>query len=158
MKVYIFQLRKLIWGSTAFLGLFVISFFLLTNDPLEVAIPFKQETIPTSSTLENNELFDSPKPALTLDITVEGDKAHVKMLTQNFTFMNSQSSIDTENSPQHGTGYAHLYLDGTLIGKLYEPEFRLSKLPKGEHELKVELMYSNDLPYKVDFSKFIQVD
>ena len=95
------------------------------------------------------------KPELSLDVTVEGTTANVKMLTKNFEFL----PISTETGEQliHGQGHAHVYLNGQLKGKVDEAEFLLKQLPKGEHELRVELAYNNHLPYKVEQVRMIQV-
>ncbi|WP_139489098.1 hypothetical protein [Brevibacillus dissolubilis] len=170
MKIMVLSLKQLIWGSAIFAGVLIAGFVLLVSDPLDVSSPYQndnpqaqagagQDSVPTSSKVEGNQVtanpFSSEKPTLALDVTMEGNKANIKMLTDNFTFINTAENPSQEAT--HGQGHAHLYVDGQLLGQLYDPEFILSKLPKGEHEIKVELVYSNHLPYKVESVKMVNV-
>jgi len=151
MKVLIINLRQLIVGLVIFLVLLIAGIVLLVADPFTSSSSYQSEpeSVPASAVYPS-DAFSGNKPMLTLDVNVEGNTADVKMMTQNFQFTNSEE-------PAHGEGHAHLFLNGQLIGKVYESEFLLKKLPKGEHELKVELTYSNHLPYKVGAVKMIEV-
>lgn len=154
MKVFVISLRNLIIGGVVGVLVIVGALILLIKDPVHVSNSFQPESgsIPTAAP----EPFDSPKPSLSLDIKQEGTSATVKLSTQNFQFEQQGSNESATNT--HGLGHVHLYLDGTLIGKVYEPEFVLRKLPEGEHELKVELVYPNHLPYHVSQTKIINVN
>ncbi len=153
MKVFVISLRNLIIGAVVFL-------VVLIGVPLFL---WKGSAGGSSSLKENQQAvmtagvnpFESPRPSLALDVTVDGTTADVKLLTQNFQF-EPKGSKDSEKIT-HGVGHAHLYLDGTMIGKVYENEFLLKKLPKGEHELRVELVYGNHLPYQVEAVKILNV-
>ncbi|MBO8162943.1 MAG: hypothetical protein H0Z34_04370 [Brevibacillus sp.] len=157
MRVIVISLRNLIIGGAIFLLVLITGIVLLLSDPLDVSQSYQwdadSEAVPASA---GAELYGSPKPTLTLDVDVNGNEAHVKMLTQNFRFVGSDSSESPQ--PAHGEGHAHLYLDGKFWQMLYGPEFKIKQLPEGEHEIRVELNYSNHLPYKVEAVKIIQVD
>jgi len=156
MKVFVVSLRNLVWGAAAFCLVVAAGLFLLMSDPLNVSSPYqmKDDTVQTSTGLSETPFGDAVKPTLDLDVKVEGNTAEVKMITQNFQFT---SEMDDMNQPQHGKGHAHLYLNGNDFGKLYEQEFLLKKLPKGQHEIKVSLTYSNHMPYNVEAVKTITV-
>ncbi|MGD8189270.1 hypothetical protein ACQCN2_04635 [Brevibacillus ginsengisoli] len=154
MKVFVISLRNLIIGAVV--GLFIIigAIILVVKDPINVSSSFKPESssIPTASP----NPFESPKPSLSLDVQQDGSTAHVKLITQNFKF-EQQGSSDSTNVT-HGMGHAHLYIDGTLIKQVYSPEFILKKLPEGEHELKVELVYPNHMSYQVSQTRILSVN
>lgn len=152
MKVIVIRLRHLLIGATVLLLLLIVGVTLMFSSSQEPASSPQRgsgsEAVPASA-----DLYGSPKPELTLDVTLEGDEAYVKMLTNNFRFVSDDGA-----EPMHGEGHAHLYLDGRFWQMLYEPEFKIKKLPKGEHEIRVELNYSNHLPYKVEAIKLINVE
>jgi hypothetical protein len=173
MKIMVLSLKQLIWGSAIFAGVLIAGFVLLVSDPLNVSSPYQNDnpeaqasagqdsdSVAASSKVEGTKAaksnpFSSKKPTLALDVTMDGNKANVKMITDNFTFVNTAENPTSE--PVHGQGHALLYVDGTLLGQLYDSEFILSKLPQGEHEIKVELTYSNNLSYKVESVKIVNV-
>jgi hypothetical protein len=156
MRVFIINLKQLIVGIIVLLVILIAGIVLLVSDPLDVSESYRPSTDSIfASAPSGGGISEGEKPALALDVTVEGTTANVKMITQNFEFI--PYNDDLPEQVQHGTGHAHIYLDGQLKGKVYEPEFLLKKLPKGEHELRVELAYSNHLPYKVEVVKMIQV-
>lgn len=155
MKVMIISLRNLILGGLVFLVVLVAGVVLLVKDPLEVGSSYKpgDQSVQTSS--RGSQPFSSEKPSVNLDVKVDGSTAEVRLHTQNFRFV--KENADPSSAPVFGEGHAHLYLDGQSLGMVYSPEFLLKKLPKGEHELRVELTYTNHLPYKVEAVKVIQV-
>ncbi|NGQ97318.1 hypothetical protein G3578_19455 [Brevibacillus sp. SYP-B805] len=156
MRVFIISFRQLIVGIIVVLVLVIAGIVLLVSDPLDVTDSYRPETDSIATTAPvQTDLENGVKPELALDVTVDGSTADVKMITQHFQFV--PYNDDLADHLKHGTGHAHVYLDGQLKGKVYEPEFLLKKLPKGEHELRVELAYSNHLPYKVEAVKKIQV-
>lgn len=156
MRVFIINLRQLIVGIIVLLVILIAGIVLLVSDPLSVSDSYKPDTesVFTTAPASGDGLI-TEKPELSLDVTVEGTTANVKMLTKNFEFL----PISTETGEQliHGQGHAHVYLNGQLKGKVDEAEFLLKQLPKGEHELRVELAYNNHLPYKVEQVRMIQV-
>ncbi|WP_126427201.1 hypothetical protein [Brevibacillus marinus] len=155
MRVIVIRLRHLLLGAIVVLLLLIAGVTLMFRNAQDVSSSALQdggtEAVPAAA---NAELYSSPKPELTLDVTLEGDEAYVKMLTNNFQFVQEGEGAE----PVHGKGHAHLYLDGRFWQMLYEPEFKIKQLPKGEHEIRVELNYSNHLPYKVEAIKLIQVE
>jgi hypothetical protein len=154
MKVFIVSLRNLILGGIVFLIVLVAGIVLLVKDPLHVSDSYRTEepSVPASA-LPAAPPAGAAKPTLNLDVKVEGSTADVKLLTQNFQFVEDTGD---PNQAVFGQGHAHLYLNGEPKGMIYHPEFLLKKLPKGEHELRVELNYSNHLPYKVEaVQKFV---
>ncbi|UFJ42721.1 hypothetical protein LOK74_09600 [Brevibacillus humidisoli] len=157
MRVIVISIRNVVIGAAVFLLVLIAGLVLLFSNSLDSSQSDLQglgsEAVPASA---NNELYGSPKPELSLDVTLEGDEAYVKMLTENFRFVREDSTESAD--PVHGEGHAHLYLDGRFWQMLYEPEFKIKQLPKGEHEIRVELNYSNHLPYKVEAIKIINVE
>ncbi|MFM1655576.1 hypothetical protein ACI7RC_26285 [Brevibacillus sp. B_LB10_24] len=152
MKVFIIKLRSLIIGVSVFLFVLIAALVLLLRDPLDVSSSYSKEedSIPASANMMPEET--GPKPTITLDVNVAGTEAEVKMLTDHFAF------TEDEGNPVHGQGHAHVYLDGQLLKMLHSPDFKLKKLPKGEHVLRVELAYSNHLPYRVAAEKIINIE
>lgn len=153
MKVFVISLRNLIIGAVCGLVVIIGALVLMVKDPVHVSSSFIPETKSVPTAAPNP--FDSPKPSLSLDVQQDGTTAHVKLITQNFQFEEQGSNNTT--SVTHGLGHAHLYIDGTLIKQVYSPEFILKKLPEGEHELKVELVYPNHLSYQVSQTKVFTV-
>ncbi|MED1950935.1 hypothetical protein [Brevibacillus centrosporus] len=155
MKVFIVSMRNLILGGIVVLIVLVAGIVLLVKDPLHVSDSYRptEESVPASS-VPVTQPVGSEKPSLNMDISVDGTTAEVTLLTQNFQF--TEENGDMSQQAVFGQGHAHLYLDGEAKGMIYHPEFLLKKLPKGEHELRVELNYSNHLPYKVETTqKFV---
>jgi hypothetical protein len=155
MKVFIVSMRNLILGGIVFLIVLVAGIVLLVKDPLNVSDSYRpgDASVPASG-VPMNQPVGSEKPLLNMDVKVDGSTAEVSLLTQNFQFV--QENGDMSQTPVFGQGHAHLYLNGEAKGMIYYPEFLLKKLPKGEHELRVELNYSNHLPYKVEaIQKFV---
>jgi hypothetical protein len=155
MRVMIISLRSLVIGAVIFFFVLIAGIVLLVQDPLDVSSSYMPETESVfTSSGEENHAFSSEKPSLAMDVKLEGTSAEVTLFTQNFKFVKADGS----GKQVHGQGHAHLYLDGKLIYKVYDPKFIVKKLPKGEHELRVELAYSNHLPYnKVEAVKILQV-
>jgi len=156
MRVLIINMRQLIVGIIVLLVILIGGVVLLASDPLSVSDSYRPdaESVFTSAPVSVDE-FNTAKPELALDVTVEGTTANVKMLTKNFEFLPLNSEM-TDHT-MHGQGHAHVYLDGQLKGKVDEAEFLLKQLPKGEHELRVELTYHNHLPYKVEQVRMIEI-
>ncbi len=158
MRVVIIHFRRLMIGAALVFAVVVAGIMLLVKDfsgsSEAGSNRLKQDSLPVSA-LMSNDTGISEKPAINLDITMDGTSADVKILTKNFEFVKDGAS-DLATAV-HGKGHAHLYLDGKMIGKVYDDEFILKKLPKGEHELRVELAYSNHTPYQVDAVKILEV-
>ncbi|USG63451.1 hypothetical protein NDK47_14820 [Brevibacillus ruminantium] len=155
MKVVIVSLRNLILGGIVLLIVLVAGIFLLVKDPLNVSDSYRQHdpSVPASA-LPMMKPADKEKPSLNMDVKVEGNTAEISLLTQNFQFVADNGELEMQ--PIYGEGHAHLYLNGEPKGMIYQPDFLLKKLPKGEHELRVELNYSNHLPYKIEaVQKFV---
>ncbi|MEK3743506.1 hypothetical protein NST23_12540 [Brevibacillus sp. FSL K6-0770] len=158
MKVFIISMRNLILGGIVFVVVLVAGIVLLVKDPLHVSDSYRpgDTSVPTTTAKTPvSQPTDAAKPSLNMDISVDGTTAEVSLLTQNFEFV--QESSELGQTPVFGKGHAHLYLDGESKGMIYHPEFMLKKLPKGEHEIRVELNYSNHLPYKVEATQKIVV-
>ncbi|GEB32785.1 MULTISPECIES: hypothetical protein [Brevibacillus] len=158
MKVFIISMRNLILGGIVFVVVLVAGIVLLVKDPLHVSDSYRPGDTSVPTTTANTPVSqptDAAKPSLNMDISVDGTTAEVSLLTQNFEFV--QESSELGQTPVFGKGHAHLYLDGESKGMIYHPEFMLKKLPKGEHEIRVELNYSNHLPYKVEATQKIVV-
>ncbi|WP_429840878.1 hypothetical protein [Brevibacillus sp. FIR094] len=157
MKVFIISMRNLILGGIVFLVVLVAGIVLLVKDPLSVSDSYRPSdpTASVTTTASMNQPAGSEKPALNMEVKLDGTTAEVSLLTEHFTFV--QENGELADAPVFGEGHAHLYLNGEPKGMIYQPEFLLKKLPKGEHEIRVELNYSNHLPYKVEATKKIVV-
>lgn len=154
MRVMIISLRNLIIGAVIFFFVLIAGIVLLVQDPLDVSSSYTPGADSIAASGQKDGVFSSEKPSLAMDVKLEGSSAEVTLITQNFKFVKTDGS----GKQVHGQGHAHLYLDGKLISKVYDPKFIVKKLPKGEHELRVELNYSNHLPYnKVEAVKILQV-
>lgn len=156
MRVMIISMRSLVIGAIVFFFVLIAGIVLLVEDPLGIsnsyAPPSESVFYPVG---QDQQPFASEKPSLALDVNLDGTTADVMMITQNFAFVKADET--GKEAPTHGQGHAHIYLDGQLIAKVYDPEFMLKKLPKGEHELRVELAYNNHLEYKVEQTRILQV-
>lgn len=82
---------------------------------------------------------DQPIPSIALTVVPEGDRWHVSVTVSSFRF--AQELVDGPHVP--GTGHAHLYIEGTKLGRLYQPEAWINALPTGQHTVEVAL-FSND--------------
>lgn len=156
MRVMIISLRNLILGGIVFVIVLITGIILLVSDPLNISSSYKpdaEKVLPLSTAV--NGPFASRKPSLNMDVAVEETTAQVTLNTQNFQFVKEVSRLDDTNV--HGQGHAHIYLDGKSQGMVYSPKFLLKNVPKGEHELRVELTYGNHLPYKVEAVRMIKV-
>jgi hypothetical protein len=153
MKVFIINLRSLIMGAVVFLLILVGGLLLVFGDPFNMAniYSFDETSIP-ASLMTNEDPFHSVKPSVSVDVQVEGNKATVKLTTENFQIVK-----DGEEA-EHGKGHIHLYLDGKPLGNpVYSDTFQLSPLPQGKHELRVNLHYSNHMPYNIGTSTIFEV-
>lgn len=157
MRVIVIHLRSLLIGASVFLVAVMAALFLLVSNPLDLSETYfsDQTSVPTMSPSEDIGMTASVKPSLALDVKVEGNKAEVSMLTENFQF--TEESAGGDESAAHGEGHAHVYLDGKLMQMLYGPEFVIKNIPPGEHELRVVLAYNNHLPYQVEAKQRIEV-
>lgn len=71
---------------------------------------------------------------------------NLHVLQQNFRFAPEQASqADTD-----GEGHAHVYINGTKLGRLYGNWLHIAELPKGEVEVKVSLNANSHSPLVVD--------
>lgn len=156
MRVMIISMRSLVIGAIIFFFVLIAGIVLLVEDPLGVSSSYgpSSQTV-FAPTAPDSQPFASKKPSLALDVNLDGTTADVMMMTQNFEFVKSDEKA--AEKPTHGQGHAHIYLDGQLIAKVYDPQFMLKKLPKGEHELRVELAYNNHMEYKVEQTRILDV-
>lgn len=154
MRVLIINFRQLVIGIVVLLVVLIAGVVLLVSDPLAVSDSYQREadSITTTAPIQEDALAGT-KPQLALNVTTEGNTANVELLTQNFQFAPLHSNAEQK----HGMGHAHVYVDGELKGQVDQAEFVLKELPKGEHELRVELAYSNHLPYKVEAVQQIEI-
>ncbi|MGO0061078.1 hypothetical protein ACTID9_13845 [Brevibacillus fluminis] len=157
MKVFIINARQLMIGAAVLFAVLIAGIVLLLREPLDSSSSSLSE--PTSAT-SASEPADQPMgfdlPKLAMDVTMQdSDKADVKLITENFEFVGDGK--DEMNGIVHGKGHAHIYLDGKMIAQVFDSEFILSKLPKGEHDLRVELAYGNHTPYHVEASQKLVV-
>ncbi|WP_171174674.1 hypothetical protein [Ruegeria sp. HKCCD8929] len=99
-------------------------------------------------------------PGLQIDVIKDpmaGWNLHV--MPQNFRF--SPENASRTDIP--GEGHAHIYVNGTKLGRLYSNWYHLTNLPKGEVEIEVSLNANSHSPLMVDnvpvaVSTTIQVD
>ncbi|WP_232696417.1 hypothetical protein [Brevibacillus daliensis] len=160
MNVMVISLRKLIYGFAVLMGLVLAVVLVVWQDPLHVATLFQFDKQSLETTAKAGaDPFTSVKPELAMDVKVEKGQVDVTLITNNFTFVPEQKtqSEDTSIENKHGTGHAHLYLNGELLQKIYSPSFSMKNLPIGEHELKVELVYPNHSSYQIQAVKILQI-
>ncbi|MGE5704772.1 MAG: hypothetical protein ACM32O_19755 [Clostridia bacterium] len=157
MRVFIINARRLMIGAAVLIVVLVAGMILMLSQSQDVSSHSFQNDIGSLQTVgdASNDSLNLQLPTLAMDVTLlDNNKANVKLLTQNFQFVTDGKSEMV--TAEHGKGHAHIYLDGKLIAKVFDSEFVLTKLPKGEHELRVELAYGNHTPYKVDAAqKFV---
>ncbi|AIG26308.1 MULTISPECIES: hypothetical protein [Brevibacillus] len=158
MKVFVISLRKLLYGSAVGVGLVLAIVLVIWKDPLHVAtlFQFDRESMETTAKVADNP-FASERPQVAMDVQVENNEIAVNLITTGFTFTEEQSNAEQKLESMHGKGHAHLYVDGRMIQKIYQPQFTIKNMPKGEHELKIELAYPNHLSYKVETVKILQI-
>lgn len=157
MKVFIINARSLMIGAAVLFAVLIVGVLLLVTDPLDVSSspPSEPTSLPSASDSSKQALnLDLPK--LAMNVTMQdNNKADVKLITENFEFVTDLK--DDLYQAIHGKGHAHIYLDGKMIAQVFDSEFILSKLPKGEHELRVELAYGNHTPYPVEATQKLVV-
>lgn len=155
MRVFIINAKRLMIGAAVFLVVLIAGVVLLLNNSQDVSRSADPASVPASAEPVPSDFTNLDMPTLSLDVSVDGSKADVKLVTNNFQFV--KDGMNEVAPAEHGKGHAHLYLDGKMIGIVYDQEFVLSKLPKGEHVLRVELAYSNHTPYKVQAEQKLNV-
>lgn len=157
MRVFIINARQLMIGAAVLFAVLLAGLVLMLKEPLESSNSSPSEPTSAASGVDPyDQAMSLDLPTLAMNVTMQGsDKADVKLITENFEFVgDGKEELD---SVIHGKGHAHIYLDGKLIAQVFDPEFILSKLPKGEHELRVELAYGNHTPYHVEASQKLVV-
>ena len=86
---------------------------------------------------ETPEIVVSETP-VSVDITAEPD-AHggvdVYIVTRGVRF--APELVDQVHTP--GAGHAHIYVDGTKLGRVFEDEYHVAELAPGEHEIRISL-------------------
>ena len=75
-----------------------------------------------------------------------GGGVNVRIDTVGFAF--APGSVNGDHVD--GEGHAHIYVDGTKIGRVYGPWFFLGALSPGEHEVRVTLTANTHQPYERD--------
>lgn len=93
------------------------------------------------------------QPSFTVQHQVKGNDLHLQLTVQKFTF--SIENMGKEN--KFGEGHVHLYIDGKKVAKIFEPQYVYSDLPKGNHQVTLELAHNNHESYGVKQSFEIQV-
>jgi hypothetical protein len=89
---------------------------------------------------------DVPAPSVAL--TVQPDPAtgwNLHMATENFTFAPENASL----AHVPGQGHAHIYVNGTKIGRFYGPWAHLATLPEGEVTIRATLNANDHRPLAV---------
>lgn len=71
---------------------------------------------------------------------------NLQVLTEGFRF--SPRNAGAENLP--GEGHAHVYVNGTKVGRLYGEWMHLAELPEGAVEVEVTLNANDHRPLAVD--------
>ena len=79
--------------------------------------------------------------------SVSGLNVHI--ITEGFTF----APENVNSAHVEGEGYAHIYVDGEKITRIYTPWHYLGDLEPGEHEIKVTLNANSHEEYTFDGSK-----
>ena len=89
------------------------------------------------------EVSPSPAIALAQDVKASADGFALDISVQNFAFTR------VEDSAPHidGQGHAHVYLNGTKLGRLYEDRFEVGALLPGDYVLTIALNTNDHRPY-----------
>lgn len=157
MKVFVIKAKHLMIGAAVLFIVLIAGIILLFKEPMDASTSYQSEptSLPQASGTADQP-FNLDLPKLAMNVTMqEHDKADVKLITQNFEFVGDGK--EERISAVQGKGHAHIYLDGKMIAQVFDSEFILSKLPKGEHQLRVELAYGNHTPYHVEASQTLVV-
>lgn len=86
-------------------------------------------------------------PSLAIRVTPDPMSGHnLSVETEGFAFAPQNASGDH----QPGEGHAHVYVNGTKIGRLYGPWLHLPDLPKGEVTVEVTLNANDHRPLAVN--------
>lgn len=73
--------------------------------------------------------WTGPAPTLSLALTPDMDGAmNLHILAEGFTF----TPQDVNTAPVPGTGHAHVYVNGTKIGRAYSPWFHIPQIAPGD--------------------------
>lgn len=118
--------------------LLIISVFLLcgfSTTNLNKAIKVNESSISVSSNKHQKEM--------TVKKHVKGNNIYVECIISNFSF-----SDRGKNGPKkNGDGYIHLYLNGKKVDELHTAAFIIKGLPKGSHQVKIELVRNDGTSY-----------
>jgi len=94
-----------------------------------------------------NIAADADAPGLDIKLTKDpmaGWNLHV--MAQNFRFAPENASAENAS----GEGHAHVYINGTKLGRLYGNWLHIPELPQGDVEVKVSLNTNSHSPLTVD--------
>lgn len=97
--------------------------------------------LPTAAVFAHTDTPAPPLPApkpMSVKASLKKDSMsgwNLHVVTSGFRW----TPADAGKKSRPGTGHAHLYLDGTKIGRLYGSWFHLNNVPPGRHTLTVEL-------------------
>jgi hypothetical protein len=82
--------------------------------------------------------------SLTVRYDVKDNNVFVECIVPNFNF--SKENVNTK--AKDGEGHIHLFVNGKKVTKIYKAAFIIKGLPKGKHQIKIEVAHNNHTPYE----------
>lgn len=92
-------------------------------------------------------------PTIRVKHSLQGDDLHLALTVTHFRY--SFENMGKEN--RYGEGHVHLYLDDKKVAKIFEDTYVYRDIPKGKHQVMVELAHNNHESYGVKQAFTIEV-
>ncbi|WP_134683127.1 hypothetical protein [Brevibacillus migulae] len=111
-------------------------------------------TVTQSQPVEQvSPVSEKAKPTLQVSHTLHDGDLHLQLTVTSFRF--SLENMGKEN--RDGEGHVHLYLDDKKVAKIFDNNYIYKDIPKGKHQVVVELAHNNHDSYGVKQSFAIEV-
>jgi hypothetical protein len=97
---------------------------------------------------EQSHFVNSEQREIVVHHEIKGQDVYVECIVNDFSFESRKKETRKE-----GQGHLHLFLNGTKIDEIYQAAFIIKGLPKGTHQLQIELVHNDHTTYdlKHDF-------
>lgn len=83
---------------------------------------------------------------MTVHHSVKGNDVYIECIIPGFSFV----ADGVKKTMKRGEGHLHLHVNGKKAMDVNQAAFILKGLPKGKHEIKLELVHNNQKPYGID--------
>ena len=122
---------------------------------VEVYLYAKQTTTVTQAqpVEQGAVVSEKAKPTLKVSHSLHGDDLHLQLTVTQFRF--SLENMGKEN--RDGEGHVHLYLDDKKVAKIFDNTYVYRDIPRGKHQVVIELAHNNHESYGVKQSFAIEV-